>query len=135
NVFVAGFIGSPPMNFIDGSLVETDDKLAIDIGPLKLPLPEDITTVLKEAGAKEEVIFGIRPEDIQIKPDGEYPAEIYVVEPLGRDLIVHLNLGEGVLIRALVPAGAQFNIGEKVKITFDIEKAHIFDRKTEKAYI
>ncbi|RLE71312.1 MAG: glycerol-3-phosphate ABC transporter ATP-binding protein, partial [Thermoprotei archaeon] len=40
NVFVAGFIGSPPMNFIDGSLVETDDKLAIDIGPLKLPLPE-----------------------------------------------------------------------------------------------
>ena len=135
NVFVAGFIGSPPMNFIDGSLIEKDGEMFIDVGPFKIKLSPDISKVLKESNAKSEVIFGVRPEDIIIRDDGEYEAEVYIVEPLGKDVIVHLDMGEKLLIRALSPTGIHYDIGEKVRLSFDLSKIHIFDRDTEKAYI
>ena len=134
NVFVAGFIGSPPMNFLDGSLVERDGEMYIDFGVFEIKLPSDMAQVLKEANASSEVIFGIRPEDIKIG-EGDLEGEVYVVEPMGKDSIVHINMGGDIIIRALVSGSAAFAMQEKVKLTFDMSKAHVFDKKTEKAYI
>ena len=133
NVFVAGFIGSPPMNFFDGSLIERDDKLIVDLGPLQIDLPKDISDALKTAGAKGEIIFGIRPEDITVA-EGEYEGEVYVVEPLGKDYIVHIKVGE-LIVRAIAPYGVKLKEGEPIKFRFDLSKAHFFDAKTEKAYL
>jgi len=134
NVFVAGFIGSPPMNFIDGSLIEKDGGMLVDFGPFQVKLPPDVASVLKEANAPSEIIFGVRPEDIKIG-EGELQGEVYVIEPLGRDSIVHINMGEGIIIRALVAGGITLNMQEKVTLSFDMGKIHIFDKKTEKAFL
>lgn len=132
NLFVAGFIGSPPMNFLEGSLIEKGNLYEIDLGTIKVPLPESLSKVLKERNAKGEVIFGIRPDDIKLG-EGEYEAEVYVIEPLGRDYIVHLNL-DNMKIRAIAPYGTQIKEGTKVKFTLDIVKSHLFNAKTEEAY-
>jgi len=134
NVFVAGFIGSPPMNFIDGSLIEKDGEMLVDFGPFQVKLPSDIASVLKEASAPSEIIFGVRPEDVKIG-EGELQGEVYVIEPLGRDSIVHISMGEGIIIRALAPSGITLSMQEKISLSFDMRKIHIFDKKTEKAFI
>lgn len=135
NVFVAGFIGAPPMNFLEGSLIEMDGAYGIDLGPIKVKLPEDFTEALREVEKGSEVIFGIRPEDVKVGREGDYEAEVYVSEPMGRDSIVHLNIGSGLIIRALVPSAVSYSIGEKVKMSFVIKNAHVFNKKTEEAYI
>ncbi len=133
NVFVAGFIGAPPMNFIDGSLVEKEGKLIVDFGPFQITLLDDQAEVLRKMGAPSEIIFGVRPEDITVG-EGDLTGEVYVVEPMGRDSIVHLNMGEGIMVRALVSGVVTMSMGENVKLKFDMSKIHIFDKKTEKAF-
>ncbi len=133
NVFVAGFIGSPPMNFVDASIVERDGELYVDAGELKIKLPEDIANVLREQGIKGEVIFGVRPEDIKVG-EGEYKGTVYVTEPLGRDVLVHVKINDTIL-RAFAPVNVKINIGDEIAFNIDLSKTHIFDKKTEKAYI
>ena len=135
NLFVAGFIGTPPMNFLEGSLIDKEDTMLIDFGEFSLTLPENIANVLREMNASSEVIFGVRPEDIFIGKQGELEGEVYVVEPLGKDIIVHVNLGGNKRIRAILSAERAPSMGSKVNVSFDMEKVHIFDKKTEKAYI
>jgi len=134
NVFVAGFIGSPPMNFIDGSLVEKEGVLYVDFGPFSVKLPEDIASILKEANASSEIIFGVRPEDIKVG-EGDLEGEVYVVEPLGRDQIVHISMGDEIMLRALVGGEIKIEMKQKVRLSFNMNKIHIFDKKTEKAYL
>ncbi|MCD6369614.1 MAG: ABC transporter ATP-binding protein [Thermoproteales archaeon] len=134
NVFVAGFIGSPPMNFIEGSLVEREEEIVVDFGPFSLKLLADIATILRNQGASGEIIFGVRPEDVIIG-EGEIEGEVYVVEPLGKDVIVHVNVGDKTMIRALTSTDKAPKMGEKIKLGFNMDKIHIFDKKTSKAYI
>ncbi len=133
NVFVAGFIGSPPMNFVDGSLVEKDGGYVLDLGAFSIELPSDISDVLKKAGASTEVILGVRPEDITVG-EGPYEGEVYVTEPLGKDLIVHIKVGDTIL-RALSGAQLKISPGSRVRFSIDIKRIHIFDKRTENAYI
>ena len=135
NLFVAGFIGTPPMNFLEGSLIDKEDTMLIDFGEFSLTLPENIVSILREVNASSEIIFGIRPEDVFIGKQGELEGEVYVVEPLGKDIIVHVNLGGNKRIRAILSAEKAPSMSSKVKVSFDMEKVHIFDKKTEKAYI
>ena len=132
NLFVAGFIGSPPMNFLEGSLIEKSGVYEVDLGSIKVSLPESLSKVLEEQNASGEVIFGVRPDDVKLG-EGEYEAEVYVIEPLGRDYIVHLKLDD-IRIRAIAPYGTEIREGDKIKFTFNLEKSHLFDAKTEKAY-
>ncbi|RLE70764.1 MAG: sugar ABC transporter ATP-binding protein [Thermoprotei archaeon] len=134
NLFVAGFIGSPPMNFLDGSVVEKEGEMYLDFGAFTLKLPEGVASVLRSRGAPSEVVFGIRPEDVVIG-EGGIEGEVYVVEPLGRDAIVHVNVGGGMRIRAMVPAGTPISMGGKIRISFNMERMHLFDKKSGEAYV
>mgnify|MGYP003873767499 FL=1 len=135
NVFVAGFIGTPPMNFLEGSLIDKGDTMIIDFGSFSVKLPQDIAETLRKINVSGEVIFGIRPEDVLIGDQGELEGEVYVVEPLGKDMIVHINLGGDKIIRAISTVEKAPLMGSKIKVSFNMRKIHIFDKKTEKAYI
>jgi multiple sugar transport system ATP-binding protein len=123
--FVAGFIGSPPMNFFDAEIA--DGELRLD-GGLRLPLARPVA----RAG---RVILGIRPEDIHVTPDGrgaaaKVPSTIEVVEPLGHDVIVTARCAAGTF-----QLGADIHAGVKRldqrDLCFDMSRAYIFDRDSE----
>jgi multiple sugar transport system ATP-binding protein len=137
NAFVAGFLGSPPMNFIDCSFVAKDGKAFLDAGTFTLDVSE-LAAVIKEKSTSSEVVLGIRPENISVqenRPRGDaVEVEVYVVEPLGADIILDLKIGENIL-KAKTPEGLLPGIGEKVWVSFRRDKLHIFDKKTEKAIV
>ena len=132
NIFVAGFIGTPPMNFLEGSFLS--EKGIIDFGPFYIRLPHNVLEVLEKTATSEEVVIGIRPEDIIIG-EGELEGEVYVVEPLGKDIIVHIHMGDNIRIRAIVSTGNIPKMGEKIRIRFNMDKIHIFDKRNGKALI
>ncbi len=128
NTFVAGFIGTPPMNFLPGRLVSAEDKLTVVTEHFTLPIP---ARRLRQPfpGEKEiEVIFGIRPEDI-VLGQGAIQGEVYVVEPMGKDALITLRLGEETL-KALVSLDLHLHVGEKVNLNFPPDKVHLFEPGT-----
>jgi len=139
NLFVAGFVGSPPMNFFDVTLVydEKRGSYFLDSGEFQIKLPSDIAKIVSEEAKGEELILGVRPEDIQVLKEpieGVFEAEIYVIEPLGSETIINLKVGN-YLFKSRMLGEFQEGHGEKVYVKFNVEKIHIFDKKTEKAII
>jgi multiple sugar transport system ATP-binding protein len=143
NVFVGGFIGSPPMNFLDASVIEDEKGVWVDFGEFKLKLTDDVGEVLREQNyIGKEAIFGIRPEDIydaifaQVKIPGEnmVKAVVDVVEPLGSEKIVYLKVGDLSFVASFHPE-SQVKEGQEVEVVFDMTKAHVFDKKTKKAIV
>jgi multiple sugar transport system ATP-binding protein len=138
NLFVAGFIGSPPMNFINCSLMEKDESYFLDTGAFILPIPVDIGKTIKENATGSDLILGARPEDISIgkkkTPEKFVEGEVYIIEPLGSEVILDLTVGNNII---KVKANPDFavSIGERVWIGLNMEKIHLFDKKTEKAII
>jgi multiple sugar transport system ATP-binding protein len=138
NLFVASFIGSPAMNLIDGvynkGIIKLDEKT-------KVTLPEKFIKPLKDYEGKE-VVFGIRPEDVRaddadllaINPDAGFNVEIKVAELLGHEYVLHSDLAGGNII-SKVQAIKPHYIGDKVRIYFDLEKAHVFDKESTKVII
>lgn len=133
NIFVAGFIGSIPINFIEGTLRREDGELILDGIDYVFKIPREYIGILDYVDEGEDIILGVRPEHIQIKQGG-YIGKVYVVEPLGRDKIVHIDIGAGI-IRALVPGEEVIEEGEKIRFKFDEKKLHFFDKKTGKAIL
>ena len=137
NLFVAGFLGSPPMNFVEANLVERDSKIMLDAGFFTYPLDEKLGKIVKDNVASDKVIIGFRPEHMIVSdekvPNAVFQADLYVVEPMGSSFIVDLRAGE-YLIKAIVPPTTKLPPpGEKVWAGFPPDKLHIFDAKTEKA--
>lgn len=136
NLFVAGFIGSPPMNFMDSTFKEKNGSCFLDAGTFILPIPNDIGQIIKERATTSELILGIRCEDIFLgkKRTREkfVEAEVYVTEPLGSEVIVDAKVGPN-LIRAKTTPDFANNIGDKVWIGLNKKRMHLFDKKTEKA--
>ncbi|WP_455367518.1 ABC transporter ATP-binding protein [[Eubacterium] cellulosolvens] len=135
NLFVAGFIGSPPMNFIDCTYQDKDRTL--HSGEAQFTLPKDMAGVIKRGITDSDVVLGFRPEDVTLH-DRPIPnsikTEIYVYEPLGSEIIVDLKLGDN-LLKAKVPPDTKLKIGETKHLTIKKEKMHIFDKKTGKNLI
>jgi len=132
NIFVAGFIGTPSMNLLDCSFDE--EKGVLDFGSFTLDVPENIKPLLK---GYSEVIVGIRARDLQVskeKMPDSIPLEVYTIEPLGEETIIILS-SENVRIRVVTHVEFKADIGEKVWVSFDLNKIHIFDKKTEKAIL
>ncbi len=127
-LFVAGFIGSPPMNFLKMVLKREEDGLYLVRQEFKVRLPEEIAAQVKSSGGLSQVIMGIRPEDVHIVPvnEGDCNAEIYVVEPLGREDLVSFRLGEEEL-RALAPAPFRGKSGATMGLRLTKEKIRLFD--------
>ncbi|WP_448378967.1 ABC transporter ATP-binding protein [Fervidobacterium sp.] len=137
NIFVAGFIGSPSMNFIPGKIIRGEGGLWVKTSGLKLKVPTEYEDKLSKYIDKD-IIFGIRPENIYdkmfaIAPKPENTAEVMVdvVEPLGSETLLHVIAGEDRLV-ARVNAKTQAKEGQKIDLVFDMSTMHVFDKETEK---
>jgi multiple sugar transport system ATP-binding protein len=140
NMFVAGFIGSPAMNFLPATVVAEGDGLWVDCGSFKVQLPSGHVERAQSYVGKE-VIYGIRPEDIYdknleglVKPTAGNTIQVGVdvVEPLGSDVEIHLTTGSRQMI-AKIDSKTQAKIGETIDVVLDMEKSHLFDKETELA--
>ena len=137
NKFIAGFVGSPPMNFLHGSLEEKNGELYIDVGPFSIKTSPKMGKLIKEKATTSEVVFGIRPEDILIykkKLPEAFESEVYVAEPLGSELLVNLKIGE-YLVKVKADPSLTVEMGERIWVQFRKQKMHVFDKKTEKFII
>jgi len=140
NKFVAGFIGSPPMNFMDGRIIKKDGRMYFDEGKIQVKLVEDMyKDVLSYVG--KEVIFGIRSEDIYDKLFvSEAPQEnivrvnCEVVEPMGSEVYLYLNTGKHTFV-ARVGAHDRPAVNQDIDVVFDMSKVHFFDKGTEETII
>jgi len=133
NVFVAGFVGSPPTNFFD--CVFTEDSV-LDAKDFRYSLPKDVAEAAK-ARTSEEVILGIRPQDIIVYKDakvknGLVGASLYTTEPLGDVLILDLKVGEH-LVKAVVSPDFEVKNIDQLWMKFPVSKIYLFDKKTGKA--
>ena len=138
NVFVAGFIGSPSMNFFKGSITGTLDEMYADSGSIRLRLAQADVEQLGQESIGRDVIFGIRPEDIhhpQYKPAGVkeqlVDASVDVTELMGNEIFVYLQAGDQSFIARVDPR-ADLRTGDSVKMAFNADKIHVFDPTTEK---
>jgi multiple sugar transport system ATP-binding protein len=127
--FVGGFLGSPPMNFIQCSLVHSSERDYLDGGGFQMILSdEDIQKVRQQEAT--ELTLGVRPEDVLIheKNRGEdLESEVYVIEPLRSEVIVNLKLGDNI-IKCKAAAGFSPSIGQKVWMSFKDHKLAIFSK-------
>ncbi|MDI3548004.1 MAG: multiple sugar transport system ATP-binding protein [Halanaerobiales bacterium] len=144
NMFVAGFIGSPAMNFLDAKLLKEGDKYYLDgAGAFKIAIPE--TKVKEVPEIKEyvnkQVVFGIRPEDLtdaslthefDITEDNSFTASVEVVEPMGSEIYLYLTIDDHSMI-ARVDVETKAKVGDNIKLGVDTRKMHVFDPETEEA--
>ena len=127
NVFVAGFMGSPPMNFLTGRLSRVDGELRFVHDRFEQVLPAAHAAAL-DAANETEVVLGVRAEDIRLsfEPDaGMWPATVFIAEPTGADVLVTLDLN-GELVKARVPAPFRLEPDSPVHLGFSTDKLHLF---------
>jgi multiple sugar transport system ATP-binding protein len=132
NLFVARFIGNPPMNTVEGDLRGSGTDLVVGLDGATIPLPPDLAAAASAAGA-QRVVFGVRPEHLHIDAEGALAAKISVIEALGheRHVICRLADGQMVIVRQaahVVPPTE----GEQVRLTTEPDSIHLFDAATER---
>lgn len=134
NIFVAGFIGSPPMNFVKVKIITYDEVIWLDEGSFKIKLPEKFVDIVKPY-INQELTLGIRPEDIydkvfyQIGPiDGNtFSAVVDLVEPIGAEKYLHLTTGRNTLIARVEPYNTS-KVGQVIDLVVNLDKIHLFDQ-------
>ena len=136
NKFVAGFIGSPPMNFMKGKIIKKDSRLYFEEGKIQVKLVDDMRPKMN-AYVDREVIFGIRSEDIYDKlfvseapPENIVKVNCEVYEPMGSEVYLYLNTGKHTFI-ARVGAHDRPKINQEMDLVFDMSKVHFFDKDSE----
>ena len=134
NLFVAGFIGMPVMNFFDAKLLKEQNKYFVELGSLKVELSEDKQARLAANHVEpQEITLGVRPEHTDLDQDG-VPATVDVSEMMGSSVHLHVN-AEGKDVIVIVPTidmKGNYNIGDTVHFTFDGKVAHVFSKETDK---
>ena len=144
NVFVAGFIGSPQMNFVDAKLASKDGKLVVEYGDAEKPF----TVELPDAKAKvpgiadyvgKEITLGVRPEDLHTEEiflgaatTGLFECKVDVTEMMGAETHLYLDCA-GNSLTARVSTRVTAQAGEQIKMAMDVNKIHLFDKETERA--
>ena len=138
NMFVAGFIGSPQMNFIDCKVVKDGDDVKLEFGSHSIKLPEGKAEKIVEGGyIGKDVVLGIRPEDIKDEEifvadggDNVLDATVKVYEMLGAEVFLYFTV-EGHDITVRVNPRTTARPGDTIKIALDTSKIHVFDKETE----
>lgn len=141
NMFVAGFIGSPPMNFIRGKLFPKGNKMqfkeinAMNEG-IEITLDDNLSRK-SEHYENKDIILGVRPEDLNDvmsvtnpNPDAIIAAKVEVSEPMGSETYLYLDTGENSII-ARVSGSERYEINQNTKIYVELSKCHLFDPKSE----
>ena len=138
NLFVAGFIGSPAMNFFPATLHRVDHQVIVDGGSFTVTIPTDRTRIYQPYDGKA-IMFGIRPEDVhnpQFAPPGivtqKIEAQVDVTELMGNEILCYLKTGETSFIARVDPRSS-YRIGEKAEVVLNMGNIHIFDRDTKQA--
>ncbi len=138
NLFVAGFIGSPAMNFFPARLRRDGGRIYVDAGSFAVPIPEDRNRIYADHLDKS-VVFGIRPEHIHdpnFAPPLTHPervqARVDVTELMGSETYVYLVTGPHTFIARVDPR-AHMRVGDTVEVVFDMDKFHIFDAESQQA--
>jgi multiple sugar transport system ATP-binding protein len=136
NRFVASFIGSPAMNFVEVSLVQANDVLWAEAAGLRIMVPPARTEKLRRhAGTK--VVLGIRPEALRMAngadpADYSFDSTVEVVEPLGNEILLDVRAGKHPMVARLDPA-TRVKVHESVRLALDPERLHFFDASSEAA--
>jgi multiple sugar transport system ATP-binding protein len=137
NKFVAGFIGSPAMNFINVTPTTQDGQTMLKNASLELPVPDALKSAVQDAGGKE-LTAGVRPEHFEIldgtpsKPGATIHAVTDVVEFLGNEELLHLSLGDHDLV-AIVDASRRIRPGDVLDLWVPLDRVHLFDADEGKA--
>jgi multiple sugar transport system ATP-binding protein len=138
NIFVAGFIGSPAMNFFDAELKKRDGDVVVDTGDFQVTVPQEQADVY-QPHLGERVTFGIRPEDIHdpnYSPPGikeaTLEANVTVTELMGNEVVVYLETDQNEFLGRFDPR-TDASVGQKIQIALNMGNMHIFDRETEEA--
>ena len=138
NLFVAGFMGSPQMNFLDAVISEKGGNLIAKVGEHELVIPAAKAKALKDGGyVGKTVVLGIRPEDIhdsqmfiEASPSVPMTSTVKVYELLGAEVFLYFDVN-GTQVTARVDPRTNSKTGDTIKFAFDMEKSHFFDKETE----
>ena len=139
NIFVAGFIGAPTMNFIEGDLSEQGGAVRFRATGLDVEVPAGKAQALKDKGYMgKKVILGVRPEDmheepvfLEASPNSIFSAHVEVSENLGHEMLLYLNgVGKDSVI-ARVDGRSNTKEGQNIKLAIDMNKIHVFDKESE----
>ena len=143
NIFVAGFIGTPQMNFINGKLEKKGEDVYFNFENLSIKLPAEKANNpdLKDY-IGQEVVAGLRPEAIHDEPsqlanhpDSQLDAYVDVTELMGAEIYLYLNVGEETRLIARVSSRSTSRAGDTIKVAFDMSRLHIFDKDTERCIV
>jgi multiple sugar transport system ATP-binding protein len=134
NLFVAGFIGSPSMNFFEGKILKEDGDMFVDLDSFKVKVPDSKQSTY-ESLVDQDVIFGIRPEDIH-NPDYTPPSiiaesvdtNVDVTELMGNEIFLYLVNGDHNFVARVDPR-TRVEMGDKMEVVFNMDNMHIFDPK------
>ena len=138
NIFVAGFIGSPAMNFFPGKLTRDGEKMIVDTGDFKVQIPAELAKPYKELSGRD-IVFGIRPENIfdpEFAPSNingqKVNARVEVTELMGNETLLYLIAQKHTFVSRVDPR-SKLRVGNSTQLLFDMNKIHIFDAQTEAA--
>lgn len=138
NLFVAGFIGSPAMNFFSAKISKDNGKMVVDADSFHVEIPDVLSGPYKPYIGKD-VTFGMRPEDIhnpQFTPPEIHPANVAgkvdVTEVMGNEIFAYLNNGPHTFVARVDPR-SRYAMGDDVQVAFNMDNMHIFDKETEEA--
>jgi len=140
NAFVAGFIGSPAMNFFNAKLERANGELLVNVGSFKVPVPARKTSVCQPHTGKE-VLFGIRPDDVH-DPDFTPPGietapvevKVDVTERMGNEIFAYLVSGEDNFVARIDPR-TKYKTGDQAQVVFNMDNMHLFETEGEKLRI
>lgn len=136
NEFVAGFIGSPQMNFINATVGKSGETYTLSFDGITLAVPSEKASELSNYVGKE-VVFGIRPENVYDDYDSinryanVMEAKVEVTELMGAEIYLYLTVGSASVTARVAPT-SKAKPGDTIKIAFDLSRLHIFDKETEK---
>jgi multiple sugar transport system ATP-binding protein len=130
NLFVAGFIGAPPMNTIEARVVRDGGELAVGLPGARVTIPAPLAAEVMEEGA-ERLVVGVRPEHLVLSDRGAVPATVTVVESLGHERNIACRLDDDTLIITRQDIDqVQPHVGETVHLSTEPEHLHLFDART-----
>ncbi|HLE54424.1 MAG TPA: ABC transporter ATP-binding protein [Thermoplasmata archaeon] len=140
NQFVAGFIGSPAMNFLDAHVAVRGSGVYMDLGAVRLRIPDDLASKVRPLDGAS-VVFGIRPEDLYdrlfaqaMRPESAFPAKVDVKEPMGSDLFLYLRTGD-LTVHARMNPATKVEVDGTLDVYVDMGKMHLFDRESGEAIV
>lgn len=135
NLFVASFVGDPPMNLID--VQYRPEVPSLQAEHFSISIIKKISSAIERNSLSSQLVLGVRPDDIELSKEeneGGFKGEVYVTEPLGGGLLVNFRFGD-LTVRALAPHGFRATMGDQLWITPKLDRIHLFDKENRSSLL